>query len=379
MLPRTFLRLIPVVLAVIVMMLLHTNAKAQTQTPTPTTTNPPVKVVVPIVFPLGGKCNYTDSFGAPRDGGKRGHEGCDIMAAKMTHILAVVDGTVDWLNDGTQTSTANGLPYYNLMLHGDDGNDYYYIHINNDTPGTDDGLGGPACAYAPDITDGCRVVAGQHIAYVGDSGNAEDTAPHLHFEIHLGGYKNPVNPYPSLVAAQRGSLFTDVKPGDWPFQYINTLAKEGIVNGYGNGKFKPDALVTRAEFIKMVVTATKVEASTTFEGLFPDVPKTHWSWLYVEAARRTGIIAGNVNGRFRPDMPINRAEAAKIVTSARHIASSFKEPVFSDVAKDFWACESIMAAYSNGTLSGYPNGTFKPLNPTNRAESSKIIYKISQP
>ena len=106
----------------------------------------------------------------------------------MTPLSAVVDGKLDWLNLTGKLSSYNNLPYYNILLRGDDGNDYFYVHINNDTPGTDDGMGGVQFAYAPGLTNGMHVKRGDVIAYVGDSGNAEDTAPHLHFEIHVGGY-----------------------------------------------------------------------------------------------------------------------------------------------------------------------------------------------
>jgi murein DD-endopeptidase MepM/ murein hydrolase activator NlpD len=143
--------------------------------------------VVPILFPLEQRISWTDTFGAARSGG-RTHAGNDLMAPKMTPLLAVVDGTVDWLNLTGELSSYNSFPYYNILLRGDDGNDYFYIHLNNDTPGTDDGLGGTEYAYAPGLINGTHVHRGDLIGYVGDSGNAEDTAPHLHFEIHLGGY-----------------------------------------------------------------------------------------------------------------------------------------------------------------------------------------------
>ncbi|MCZ7664055.1 MAG: peptidoglycan DD-metalloendopeptidase family protein [Thermoleophilia bacterium] len=156
--------------------------------------------VVPILFPLEQKVAWTDTFGAPRSGG-RTHEGNDIMVPKMTPLLAVVGGTLDWMNLSGKTSSYNGLPYYNILLRGDDGNDYFYIHMNNDTPGTDDGLGGTQYAYAPGLSNGTHVKAGQLIGWAGDSGNAEEAGSQLHFEIHLGGYKNPIDPYNSLKAA----------------------------------------------------------------------------------------------------------------------------------------------------------------------------------
>src|SRR3546814_10362741 len=72
---------------------------------------------------------------------------------------------------------------YRLTVAGDDGRTYSYVHLNNDTPGTDDGRGTANQAYAPGVAQGKRVERGQHIAFMGDSGNAEATQAHLHFSI----------------------------------------------------------------------------------------------------------------------------------------------------------------------------------------------------
>lgn len=76
------------------------------------------------------------------------------------------------------------------------------MHINNDTPGTDDGNGGTANAYAPGIVRGSHVVAGQLLGWVGDSGNAESAGSHLHFEIRQPMDHIAINPYQALLAAR---------------------------------------------------------------------------------------------------------------------------------------------------------------------------------
>ncbi len=144
----------------------------------------------PIVFPVAGPNTFTDTWGAARAGG-RTHEGTDIMADKMTPVVAVSSGTVGWMHN-TQGGNCCAM-----ALQHDDGWESWYIHLNNDTPGTDDGQG---WGFAPGIESGVRVTAGQLIGWVGDSGNAESTSPHLHFELHDPS-GTPVNPYAALLAA----------------------------------------------------------------------------------------------------------------------------------------------------------------------------------
>ncbi|MCU1352216.1 MAG: hypothetical protein JWM05_1425 [Acidimicrobiales bacterium] len=130
----------------------------------------------PIVFPVIGTVSWTDTYLAPRSGGRL-HEGQDLMGAKMLKLVAAVSGTVVELKWGSGGNS--------LYLKGDDGWYYNYLHINNDTPGTDDGKNDFKYAFAPGMAIGSRVTQGQHIAYLGDSGNAETTGSHLHFEIRM--------------------------------------------------------------------------------------------------------------------------------------------------------------------------------------------------
>lgn len=147
-----------------------------------------------ITFPVIGSTSYRDDFGAPRVG--HTHAGNDIFGVKQQPLVAAVDGI------------ARYVPYpepsygWYVSIEDVDGYTYHYIHLNNDTPGTDDGVGGAMHAYAPGVDRGWAVKRGQVIGYMGDSGNAERTRPHLHFEI-----RDPegvaVNPFRSLGAASR--------------------------------------------------------------------------------------------------------------------------------------------------------------------------------
>jgi hypothetical protein len=155
--------------------------------------NPDVRT---IIFPVIGTVTYGDDFGDPRDGGTRSHEGNDLMGAKMMPLVAAVDGKI-------RRAVYPEADYgYAVTIEDKDGYTYHYLHINNDTPGTDDGKGTGMTAYAIDIDSGNSVVAGQLIGWMGDSGNAESTRAHLHFEIRRPD-RTPVSPYQSLKAAKK--------------------------------------------------------------------------------------------------------------------------------------------------------------------------------
>ena len=146
-------------------------AAASTGAPAPAAPAAPVRVSGNMTCPVAGAHSFIDSWGFPRSGG-RTHEGTDLMAAFGTPIVAVVSGSITYAGYGG--SAGNWL-----ILSGDDGNGYWYMHNQQN------------------LVSGGHVSVGQQIATVGDTGNAAGT-PHLHFEYHPGG-GGPVNPYPLLV------------------------------------------------------------------------------------------------------------------------------------------------------------------------------------
>jgi len=128
------------------------------------------------IFPVAGEHSFSNDWGQPRSGG-RTHKGTDVMAAMGTPLLSVVGGRIEL--------GSNGLGGTVIHLYGDDGTTYYYAHLSG---------------YAPSVTSGQEVAPGQLIGFVGNSGNAKGTPPHLHFEIHPGG-GDAINPYPVLSDA----------------------------------------------------------------------------------------------------------------------------------------------------------------------------------
>jgi hypothetical protein len=170
-----------------------------------------------LVFPVVGEAVYTNDFGDAR--GQGSHEGNDIMAPKRSIAVAAEAGRVKFWT----TSARAGCMLY---LDGESGTQYLYVHLNNDLTKANDNTGKcvPGVAYARGLKSGEKVGAGEPVGFVGDSGDADGIASHLHFEVHPGGGA-AVSPFPHLKRAKK-LLFAAV-PGK-PF----TLALRGTLVAY---------------------------------------------------------------------------------------------------------------------------------------------------
>ena len=175
------------------------------QLPAPPPEDWPVRT---ISFPVAGPITYYDDWGACRGGADcpRRHIGDDLIGRRLQPLLAATDGTVTHLVLDHPTAG------WGLVITDAEGWEYRYYHVNNDTPGTDDGADPPQWRLAPGIVEGSVVTAGQVVAYLGDSGNSELSVPHLHFEIHRPD-GTPIDPYRSLRAAEWVGRCSVAAPG----------------------------------------------------------------------------------------------------------------------------------------------------------------------
>jgi Peptidase family M23 len=176
------------------------------------------------VFPVLGATAYYDDFGAYRgDIATHFHIGTDLLGVKLQPLVAAADGTITHLVLDHPTAG------WGLVITDDEGWDYRYYHMNNDNPGTEDNTSPVQWRLAPGLKLGDHVVAGQLVGYMGNSGDAVFSVPHLHFEIHTPD-KRAVNPFPSLRAAQHS---TQCAPpavlGQLPGQPPPTDAADAIV------------------------------------------------------------------------------------------------------------------------------------------------------
>ena len=179
-----------------------------------------------LIFPVVGASHFTNDFGASRPQGS--HQGNDIIGPWRSPVVAVEPGTVKlW--------TASWRAGCMLWLDGESGTRYAYIHLNNDLTKRNDNKGGcaPGVAYAPTLATGQRVERGELLGYLGNSGDADGTVYHVHFELQQQrGYS--VSPYDWLRRAKRliYPVVKDVGPDGVGFR-LNGRVVRVIANGEG--------------------------------------------------------------------------------------------------------------------------------------------------
>lgn len=158
---------------------------------------------------------------------------------------------------------------------------------------------------------------------------------------------------------------------------LNTTDHFAYIVGYGNGEVRPQNNITRAEvatiFFRLLTDDVRDE-NLTKTNRYSDVAATSWYNTAVSTLSSMGIITGYPDGTFRPNAAITRAEFAAI--AARFDNDGNKTAAkFSDIATH-WAKDEISIAYNNGWITGYPDGTFGPQRDITRAETMTLVNRV---
>ena len=146
--------------------------------------------------------------------------------------------------------------------------------------------------------------------------------------------------------------------------------------GYTDGTFGPERDMTRAEVTTMFarLLTEQIEADKTYSNTFSDVPKGCWAANYIGHMQQFGIITGYSDGSFRPNAPVTRAEFAAIASRFEKLTEGSKS--FTDVSDTYWAARYINFAATRGWVTGYSDGTFKPENTITRAEVAAVTCRL---
>ncbi|PIZ76252.1 hypothetical protein COY05_01675 [Candidatus Peregrinibacteria bacterium CG_4_10_14_0_2_um_filter_38_24] len=164
--------------------------------------------------------------------------------------------------------------------------------------------------------------------------------------------------------------------GHWAQTYVEDLYEKGIVSGADESHYNPDKPITRAEFTKIVVKMydLPMQDAESVVSSFKDVKESQWYAAFIQAAYDKGIVSGYTDKTFNPNKPITRAEAMKIILSASGV--TIEEPTadskFKDVKKKDWFAKYVEYAAANGIVNGYEDGTFGHNKNITRGEVAKI-------
>lgn len=177
----------------------------------------------------------------------------------------------------------------------------------------------------------------------------------------------------------------DIKTGYWAEKEILTFLDLKIMNGVqnelGQTLVKPNDMITRAQFVKMLVNAFELKQSGQAPS-FTDVQSSDWFAPYVDIAASLGITTGN-NGAFKPNAYIKRDQMAAMIIRTFALQKDIEDELvstksFTDVPATYWAYPSISSASAYGIISGYEDGIFKPNAYATRAQGIVIIYRAMQ-
>ncbi len=170
---------------------------------------------------------------------------------------------------------------------------------------------------------------------------------------------------------------TDIQ-GHWAEEKISDWISKGLANGYGDGTFKPNNNIKRAEFVTLVNKAFNLTDKVSID--FTDVKSSDWFYDEIAKAKKAGYVSGYEDGSFRPNNPINRQEVAVIIFRLLEL----DEPENYDALGKFsdaglipdWSKDAIATLVEEGLMSGYPDNSFKPQNATTRAESIVVLDNV---
>jgi hypothetical protein len=164
--------------------------------------------------------------------------------------------------------------------------------------------------------------------------------------------------------------FSDVPWDQWAFGYVEWCRDQDIVEGYGDGTYRPQEVVTRAQMAVYIARSLAGGDAYVPPGpgvaTFPDVPTDHWAFRHVQYCVSQGVVAGYPDNTYRPDAELDRGQMAVFIARAMCGGEggvpdpACDVPPFPDVPCDHWARRYVQFIQGAGVASGYPDGTYRP-------------------
>lgn len=186
------------------------------------------------------------------------------------------------------------------------------------------------------------------------------------------------NPSGSAIpVSPEKKLFTDLHEASWAAEAINKMAENGIVDGDGNGKFRPNDTMSREEFVKMIVIASGIYDKNA-ECSFDDCQSGAWYYRYIASAVNNGIVQGVTDTEFGIGQKLTRQDMAVLCGRAKGALTAVKNAdLFADNDDiSEYAKEIVYELCNAGVIDGMDDGTFRPLQTATRAQGATMIYNL---
>lgn len=185
-------------------------------------------------------------------------------------------------------------------------------------------------------------------------------------------------PQTNTVFEAKSGNFTDMDQAEWARESVEALTQKGIVSGYGDGTFCPNASLTREEFVKIVVSAFYPDKQGFKESSgFTDVKADGWYSMYINIAVNNGIISGMSEKEFGVGNPISREDMAVIICRILGIDDENPNSSFADYESiSDYARGAVSYLSSEKIINGFENGNFEPKTPATRAMVAKIVFDL---
>lgn len=169
------------------------------------------------------------------------------------------------------------------------------------------------------------------------------------------------------------SSFTDLKASHPNYTDIMTMKEQGFINGYPDGTFRPRESISRKHVAKLLNDAVKLPALQSDKPVYKDVPKNHPYFVPIMKLTEAGIFSGGLEGKFNPDAPMTRIQMAKVLDLAFdfNMKTHF---AFVDVQLFHWGYPHANALYSHGVARG-SDGEFFPNQPVTRAHYATFLQR----
>ena len=343
------------------------NAKTATQN-----TNANGKITVPVKTSSGGGGGSSSGGSSGGGGGSYGGGGSSSTSSTVNVKITDKDGkTVSATKSITKDGATLTLPTGTTL----DGTNYYTITVT-------DGRGNAKADYSVTLKD----KSGNSVSGKTDS-NGQIVMPISEHKSYVVGYNDGTFlPEGNMTRAEAAAIFarniadskgetiksakssfTDVDSTLWYGKYIAYLEQYKIINGYNDGTFRPEAQITRAEFVTMCVKFNNLTdtTKTSKSNNFKDAESSHWAYSFINSATAMNWITGYSDGTFRPDNNITRAEVVTIVNrvTGREADTDYINKnmsavnTFTDLKdKAYWAYYEILEAANTHNIINGSNG-----------------------